>query len=682
MRSANLAGQPPIPQTKPLPASEPPAVILFPGITPKGEATSELLRSEALNKIAQDPRLPSPPALALEIVKKANDPNCVVEEVGELVKMDSALCAKLLKTINSALFSLPRPVTSIDLALNLMGIKQFRSLVLGLSLPAMQSGSTSAQHRRSYWKSSVAGAIIARELALRLRRPEPEDDLVTGLLRDIGEMILERLFPETYADVMGSPPDLLATSQCWLEERLFHLNHADLSAFMLKRWGLPDDITEPVRYHHQPGLAIHAGPQAASRARIIHFATRAAQLLLTPGQAILGGEIVDLAQTQFRMNEPVLRDFLQPLQTKIEQFAGLLNVEIGRCESYYGLVTKALEELEKKTVEDSIDPARTPEEQAHADHEADRWRLTACRLRKDSVRDPLTDAFHRGYFDQLLAAEFKRARRQGNLIGLLLVDLDDFRQLNRKAGSPWGNVALQEIARKLRRTVQGDHFLARYAGDEFAVLFPQITAEELKERAEQACQTVAGLALGLDKGQSLTASVGGALAYPAGHRFHSSHFLGAAEVALGQAKEAGKNQVRVTSLLSPEEVRLLQEVERRLFSTHLDGRGVVAKAEIVATASEASHRHTGFGRLARNLGWINSRKLRRLLQEIEHFQQPWNEVALERGYLTQTQIWALRALQREYPETLVAALVGKKVVTEKQGQQELAEYYQKLRGGS
>jgi HD-like signal output (HDOD) protein len=84
--------------------------------------------------------------------------------------------------------------------------------------------------------------------------------MVSALLSDLGVFVLHQLFPAEYAPVLAHTPDVLAYRQCQLEEEHLGLNHANVSAYILRRWRLPDDITEPIRHHHRP-----AGPAAPGR---------------------------------------------------------------------------------------------------------------------------------------------------------------------------------------------------------------------------------------------------------------------------------------------------------------------------------------------------------------------------------------------------------------------------------
>lgn len=317
-----------------------------------------------LAQITSNPNLPTPPSIALQVLEKASRPHCTIADIGHIISRDPALCGRILKMVNSALFGIPRAVTSIDRALNLLGLKRVRSLVLSLSLPTMQVRSKMNPRMRDYWKASVAGAIAAREMATRMNHVDPDSEMVAGLLCDLGTLILQEVYPDQYLQVLAYPPEILVTSQCELEEKLFGLNHAEVSAFILQRWRLPADVTEAIRLHHKPS---EAKPAVADRAYLLYFANRIAQLQLTIGPSGPLGEIVSLAKDRFGMSDQEFQDFLAPLSEKIEEFASVLQVDIGACQQYPTLFAHATENLTRLAVETSLDNFRFQEEKTQAE---------------------------------------------------------------------------------------------------------------------------------------------------------------------------------------------------------------------------------------------------------------------------------------------------------------------------
>jgi HD-like signal output (HDOD) protein len=310
-----------------------------------------------LERILTNPLLPSPPTLALQIVEKTRQADCSVHEISNLLTQDPALCGKVLKTLNSSLYALAQPVTSLQRAVAILGLKPLRSLVLGLTLPAMQSRMETDQGLRNYWKESVAGAIIARELARRLKYPEPEDDLVASLLRDLGMLLLQQTFPAMYLPVWGADSEVPG-GQCAWEEQHLGIHHADVGAALLQSWGLPWELVEPIRFHHHPHLAPTEPHSLAQRAWLLDFSSRLARLEGLPRNRQRFQEILRIAQERFGLERAELEEFLTMVGSKIEEFACILRVNIGICPHFAEVLTAGCEELVRLSVEASAQSQR------------------------------------------------------------------------------------------------------------------------------------------------------------------------------------------------------------------------------------------------------------------------------------------------------------------------------------
>jgi HD-like signal output (HDOD) protein len=443
---------------QPLPRSrtgQPPHFIGGGG--PRPGVLDEEAKAVLLARLADNPPLPTPPAIALQVLEKASHPACNLQEIDGLISADPALCAKLLRTVNSALYGLPRAVTSVRQAFNLFGINAVRSLVLSLSLPVLQrSGQPDRPFGefQDFCKSSVAGAIVARELALRLDWPGPEDHLIAGLLRDLGVLVLPKVFPDAAARFRELPRDEAALRPCEFEEEYFGLHHAEISAHLVRHWRLPAEISEPIRYHHHPELAQQRARPQAPRAALLYFASQVAQLLLTPRQPELLRNILAVAAKEFGMNEAQVMQFLEPLNRRVEEFAALIQADIGVCENFPTLLASATEELIKLSVATSLENLRERDRRSQAEQEARQWRRTAEQVRNEAVRDPLTGCYNRGFFKNALGRAYKVARRRCSLLGLIFLDLDGFKTLNDRFGHLFGDQVLQSVAAKLHAGVR------------------------------------------------------------------------------------------------------------------------------------------------------------------------------------------------------------------------------------
>jgi HD-like signal output (HDOD) protein/tRNA A-37 threonylcarbamoyl transferase component Bud32 len=302
----------------------------------------------SISAVLDNPRLPTPPALALQVIEKASRPDANLDEIVTLLGQDPGLCVRVLKTVNSSMFGLSAPVSSLKRAAAILGLRPLRSLVLSLSLPALQLRAAD-QVVVQYWQESVAGAVIARELSLLLRRPNAEDDLIAGLLRDLGVLVLRDIFPEEYpavwAKVAGAGTDRL----CAEERAAFGLDHAEVSAALLESWNLPPEIALPIRYHHEPEACTEAAPALQKRAWLLALASRLTQAGSMNAAAVR--DLLHLARTQFALEPARLTKFLDAVAPKIRDFAALLKVDIGQCPNYAAIMAGGCDELVRLSVQ-------------------------------------------------------------------------------------------------------------------------------------------------------------------------------------------------------------------------------------------------------------------------------------------------------------------------------------------
>ena len=144
---------------------------------------------------------------------------------------------------------------------------------------------------------------------------------------------------------------------------------------------------------------------------------------------------------------------------------------------------------------------------------AERIRVLTMLADHDSRGDPLTGLANRRAFHEALELEVERSRRFGDPLGLVMVDLDDFKRINDCYGHPQGDEVLREVGRVLRESCREIDLAVRYGGDEFVVLLAGTDLDAANELAERTRAGIAALEVAvLDGGHLLrvTASVGAA----------------------------------------------------------------------------------------------------------------------------------------------------------------------------
>jgi diguanylate cyclase (GGDEF)-like protein len=162
---------------------------------------------------------------------------------------------------------------------------------------------------------------------------------------------------------------------------------------------------------------------------------------------------------------------------------------------------------------------------------------------RESLTDDLTGLSNRRAFDDAIAGEVERAKRFGSTLGLVLLDLDDFKHVNDTYGHPQGDAVLREVARVLRDSSREIDHPARYGGEEFALVLPGTDLDGAVNLADRVRERIEALSIPRLDGAGairVTASCGVA-AVPQTAADHGA-LVAAADQALYQAKRSGKNK--------------------------------------------------------------------------------------------------------------------------------------------
>ena len=171
--------------------------------------------------------------------------------------------------------------------------------------------------------------------------------------------------------------------------------------------------------------------------------------------------------------------------------------------------------------------------------------LQNARLYDLAMVDGLTGLFVRRYFDARLDEEVQRARRIETEFSIVIMDIDDFKQLNDTYGHPAGDLLLRGIADIVRRQMRAVDTAARYGGEEFSMILPRTTMVNAYNQAERIRRQIAAFHLNVEGRElSVTASFGIA-AHPDSGAEGAEALIRLADRALYRAKRAGKNRVEL-----------------------------------------------------------------------------------------------------------------------------------------
>jgi HD-like signal output (HDOD) protein len=200
------------------------------------------------NLIQQLTALPALPITVHKLRDAIDDPEVSAKDVGGIIATDPPLAAKLLSIANSPAYGFPHQITSVPLAVSLLGLQETYSVALSAVVVDLFKGSNSLDYKTFWVRSMLCGTLC--KIVARITGLGATPGIFTaGILLDIGRLALAEVAPQRYAtlgaELRGS--DLVAA-----EEQLFGIAHPEAGYLLVSAWGLPDELGDTIRFHHMP----------------------------------------------------------------------------------------------------------------------------------------------------------------------------------------------------------------------------------------------------------------------------------------------------------------------------------------------------------------------------------------------------------------------------------------------
>ena len=230
-----------------------------------------LLQDDALRQlVGRMGQLPSLPELFTKVRDLLDDPEHSIGDLGDLIGQDPALATKVVQIVNSAFFGMATKVTNIGKAVNYLGGRTVRDVVLGVevfhNVPdiAKATGIDATELQRNSLRCAELTAAIAGEMF-----PEaPDDRYLAGLLVNVGLLVLASRLPEVLAPMVTAARES-GRPLHEIEREFQRQTHAEIGAYLLGLWGLPMAVVEAVADQHTPGRLT---PESFGLAGALHVA--------------------------------------------------------------------------------------------------------------------------------------------------------------------------------------------------------------------------------------------------------------------------------------------------------------------------------------------------------------------------------------------------------------------------
>lgn len=197
-------------------------------------------------------QLPSLPGVLNKIQKMMSNPRVNLKDVGKLISLDPTLTGKILRLVNSAYYGLNREVTSVQMAINYLGLETVRNLVLAATLHSafLKERSHLSIYNR-VWKHSMMVAVFAEVISRKFELGRPEELFTCGVLHNVGVLVELRFMEDSFVRIHRTAE----TEKIDLDEaelKLLGTTHFEISELLFEQWQLPAITRSIVKGFHDP----------------------------------------------------------------------------------------------------------------------------------------------------------------------------------------------------------------------------------------------------------------------------------------------------------------------------------------------------------------------------------------------------------------------------------------------
>jgi putative nucleotidyltransferase with HDIG domain len=196
----------------------------------------------------------------MRAMELSQDPNVSIRNLQQVISQDQALSAKMLRIVNSAMFSLRREVSTVSHAVSVLGLETVKSVIMAASVERVFS-SAKDLGTKLMSDHSWGTALAARSIARRIHYENPEEALICGLMHDIGKPVLLQNFQAQYREIISSVYNGNSGFH-QMELLAFGFSHAHVGSLLARKWNFPPQLAEAVGYHHNPESAPSFRPLA------------------------------------------------------------------------------------------------------------------------------------------------------------------------------------------------------------------------------------------------------------------------------------------------------------------------------------------------------------------------------------------------------------------------------------
>ncbi|MGM0417827.1 MAG: HDOD domain-containing protein [Thermodesulfobacteriota bacterium] len=211
-----------------------------------------MTNNKSKKKIEAEDVIPAFPSVIVEINRIIDLPDTDYNKLSRIIEKDPAICARILKIVNSAFYGMSSQVASIPDAVSVLGFDTVHRIALTISVveTVKQGKNPDNFDYKHLWKHLFFTAAINRHISIKFKTGKPDEAYITGLMHDIGKFILFYINPGYYLKIQETVKKQKVSFSKAEELVARYPSHSRLGAFAAKTWKFPANLTDAIKYHH------------------------------------------------------------------------------------------------------------------------------------------------------------------------------------------------------------------------------------------------------------------------------------------------------------------------------------------------------------------------------------------------------------------------------------------------
>ncbi|UZE97148.1 HDOD domain-containing protein [Alkalimarinus alittae] len=265
-------------------------------------------------------KLPSLPHILVDMLVACQSSTANFQQVSDIISRDAAISARVISLANSSFYSRGGNINSLERALLVLGTETIKTVVITASVQQFFSGfnTTHTQYLKHFWRRSLSCALLAKALATLTSYQQPEQAYLTGLLHNIGELVLETNYPDQYSQLIQNEAN--EHTRIEIEHTLFLTHHSDVGAWLIDEWNLGTFASDAIRFHHAP---VNAVLDAHHLVKLIFLSSQ-----LSKENALDEPESFEIAESMFGLSAALTSEIVAQIQNEVVKIAKSLKIDI------------------------------------------------------------------------------------------------------------------------------------------------------------------------------------------------------------------------------------------------------------------------------------------------------------------------------------------------------------------